>query len=335
MTTVAYGVSDFGGPEALREFLVQREVLGRDDVRIQVAFAAVNPADVLKRLGARAPSGRPPKTIEVPGMDVGGLVTEVGDSVRSLSVGDRVVAIVVPSGEHGGYRRDLVVPAASVIRAPRNVSMAAASTLPMNGLTALLALDVMGTAPRQSIAVTGAAGALGGYVIQLAKARGCVLIADAAPADEALIRKLGADHLVERGQGFAAAVRARFPEGVDALVDGALLGLEALPAVRDGGVVATVRGYTGEGTERVRVTPIRVYDVAHLTAWLEDLRDHVEAGELSLRVADLIAASDVAAAHRRLESGGVRGRIVLDFSEFRTDFVAGSDARQSGAYRDR
>jgi NADPH:quinone reductase-like Zn-dependent oxidoreductase len=129
---------------------------------------------------------------------------------------------VLPAGPHGGaYAEEIVVPAASVVRAPRGVDLAAASTLLMNALTARVALDALALTDGQTVAVTGAAGALGGYLIQLARADGLRVVADAAPADEGLVRSLGADMVVARGDGIAAAIRAVVPSGVDGLFDGA------------------------------------------------------------------------------------------------------------------
>ena len=97
------------------------------------------------------------------------------------------------------------------------------------------------------LAVTGAAGAFGGYVVQLAKADGLTVVADASEADEELVRGLGADVVVRRGDDVADRIREHFPEGVDGLADGSVQDALVLPAVKDGGAVATVRGYRGDG----------------------------------------------------------------------------------------
>ncbi len=161
--------------------------------------------------------------------------------------------------------------------------------------------------------MTGAAGSFGGYVVQLAKADGLTVVADAAPADEDLVRELGADVVLPRGEGFATAVRERYPDGVDGLADGSVQDAEVLPAVRDGGAVATVRGYRGDGERGLRVHPVVVREYGTDRAALDRLRQQVEAGQLTLRVAGTVPAADAAEAHRRLEAGGVRGRLVLTF----------------------
>ena len=317
----AAGVATFGGPEALHVLDVPEVHAGPGEVRIAVRAAAVNPTDTYARNGAYASRpGAPQEMPWIPGMDVAGVVDEVGpDGDGRLAVGDRVMAIVIPAGSHGGYREQIVLPAASVVAVPAGVDDAAACSLPMNGLTARLALDRMALQAGDVLAVTGAAGSFGGYVVQLAKVDGLTVVADASEKDLDLVRSLGADVVLPRGEGFAAAVRERFPDGVDGLADGSVQGAQVLPAVRDGGVVTTVRGYRGEDADTelargVRVLPVMVRDYGQETAALDRLRQQAEAGQVTLRVADVLPAAEAAEAHRRLEAGGVRGRLVLDFS---------------------
>lgn len=310
----AIGVKEYGGPEQLREVDLPPEPLGPGEVRVRVTAAAVSPTDTGVRAGLRSSSGRPEDGVDVPGMDAAGVVAEVGDGVDTgVAVGDHVMGVVVPRGTHGAYREDLVLPARSVTGVPTGVSDVEASTLPMNGLTAAQALDALALSPGQVLAVTGAAGAFGGYVIQLAKVAGLTVVADASEADEALVAGLGADVTLRRGPDLAARIRDRFPAGVDGLADGALLNQAALPAVRDGGAVVTVRGYAGDGQRALRVTPVMVVRWAQEWEQLDRLRQLVEAGKLTLRVAGTYPAADAAAAHQRFEAGGVRGRLVLTF----------------------
>jgi NADPH:quinone reductase len=310
----AAGVTSFGGPDALHLLDVPAEPLGAGQVRVRVSAAAVNPTDTYARNGTYA--GRDPvkEFPYVPGMDVAGVLAEIGEGVQTdLRVGDPVMGIVLPSGAHGGYREDIVLPARSVARAPAGASAVEAATLPMNGLTARLALDLMALRPGQVLAVTGAAGAFGGYVVQLARAEGITVVADASEADEDLVRGLGADVVVRRGDGVAGRIRERFPNGVDGLADGSVQDAAVLPAVRDGGAVTTVRGYRGDGRRGLRVSPVLVRRYAEEQERLDRLREQVEQGEVTLRVAATYPVDRAAEAHRRLEAGGVRGRLVLTF----------------------
>ncbi len=307
------GVTDYGGPEALRVFEVPEPHAGPGEVRIRVHAAAVNPTDTLVRNGSRAESQKEFEPPYVPGMDAAGTVDEIGDGVDThLAVGDEVMAIVVPRGSHGAYSEYIVVPADSVARTPAGASLVEAATLPMNGLTARRALDLLALQPGQSIAVTGAAGAFGGYVVQLANAEGLRVIADASAADEELVRSLGAE-VVSRGHGVAERIRALVPEGVDGLADGALLFEQALPAVRDAGGMAVVRTYSGESERGVTIHPVWVRDYARERAKLDRLREQVEEGVVTLRVAGTFSADRAGEAHRILEAGGTRGRLVIEF----------------------
>lgn len=310
------GVDEFGGPEALKVFDVPSPEPGPGQVRIRVHAATVNPTDTLFRAGAQAGNLRKTEPPFIPGMDAAGVIDAIGpQNDGRLSVGDRVVALVLPGGSRGGaYAEQIVVPAFSVVRAPKDVDFPAASTLLMNALTARLTLDALGLHEGQSLAVTGAAGAYGAYVVELALAEGLRVIADASPKDEELVRSLGVYEIVPRGDSVAVAIRELVPEGVDALADGSLQGTVVIPAIADGGGYAVVRGWEGELDRGITVHRILVSTAAKETAALERLVQQVEAGQLSLRVADVLPAAQAPEAHRRLEAGGVRGRLVLDFS---------------------
>ncbi|MFI6374414.1 NADP-dependent oxidoreductase [Streptomyces sp. NPDC050546] len=308
----AVGFTEFGGPEVLRILELPAPEAGPGEVRIQVHAATVNTVDALQRGGPSGPPDtRPPF---VPGMEAAGIVDQIGPGTDvDLTVGDHVTAIVVPSGTHGAYAEQVVVPAESVVRAPRGATDAQAASLPMNGLTARLALDTLGLKPGQTVAITGAAGAVGGYAVQLAKADGLRVVADASEQDEALVEELGADVVLRRGAEYPNRVRAEIPEGVDGVIDGASLAGLTARAVRDGGRVVTLRGFDGPGERDIVFEPIVVYRYARERAKLDRLRQQVEEGLVTLRVAKTFPAEQAAEAHRLLAAGGARGRLVLRF----------------------
>lgn len=310
----AVGITEWGGPEVLHLVELPDPEAGPGEVLIRVHAATVNPTDTVLRSGARAhlAAGIPPPY--VPGMEAAGVVEQIGGGARTdLRVGEHVMAIVLPRGSHGAYAERVVVPAESAARVPDGATDVAAATLPMNGLTVRQALDVLALGPGRTLAVTGAAGAVGGYAVQLGKAEGLRVVADASPADERLVQELGADAVVPRGDGFARGVREVLPEGADGLIDAALLDEAAVPAVRDGGRIATVRGFRGEEQRGVTFYPVLVRDYAREQAKLGELRQQASDGRLTLRVARTFPAAQAAQAHRLLEAGGTRGRLVLEF----------------------
>lgn len=310
----AIGVMEFGGPDSLQLVELPDPKPGPREVVIRVLAAAVNPTDTYIPTGARAEMLQRDPPPYVPGMDAAGILEEIGEGTDTdMQVGDRVMAIVVPRGSHGAYAERISLPAESVVHAPAGTTHAEAATLPMNGLTVRLALDLLELPRGATLGVTGAAGAVGGYAVQLAKADGLRVVADASPADESLVRGLGADIVVARGDDVADRMRAAVPDGVDGLVDAALLDQLVVPAVRDGGRIAAVRGYTGPEERGITFHPVWVRNYAREHDKLDQLRRQVEAGQITLRVARTFPAAQAAEAHKALAAGGTRGRLVLEF----------------------
>lgn len=310
----AIGLLRHGGPEVLQIVDLPQLSAGPGEVRIRVHAATVNPTDLGARNGSRAEQQKAYPPPYVPGMEAAGIIDQIGDGVpERLTLGDAVMAIVVPQGSHGAYREQIVLDARSVVRAPAGKTYAEAATLPMNGLTARRSLDLLGLTRGQVLAVTGAAGAYGGYVIQLAKADGLTVIADASEKDEPLVASLGADIVVRRGDDVASRFREHFPQGVDGLADGAALSALVIPAVRDGGAFTSVRGFQGDPQRNIRFTTTQVRSYVQEWEKLDELRRQVESGAITLRIAQLYPADGASEAHRRLEAGGTRGRLVIQF----------------------
>lgn len=312
----AIGLYEFGEPDVLQVLDLPIPEPGPGEVRIRVHAAAVSPTDAALRAGAYADRIGDQAPPFIPGMDAAGIVDALGEGADGrLSPGDRVVAFMRPLSPWGGAYADyVVVPQACVVRAPRDVDHAEASTFLMNALTARVSLDALALAPGQPVVVTGAPGLLGGYLIQLAKADGLVVIADAAPADVDLVRSFGADHVVPRGEAFAAAVRELVPAGAPGLVDAGILNGDALPAIADSGHMVVLQGWDGPTERGIELHLIFVAGWAEDTPRMERLVEQVEQGVLSLRLIDVRPAEDAARVHERMHAGGIRGRIVLDFS---------------------
>jgi NADPH:quinone reductase-like Zn-dependent oxidoreductase len=314
-TMTAIGFSRPGGPEVLEPIELPVPEPGPGEVRIRTTAAAVNPTDTMYRLTGPSPK-EDLAAPWIPGMELAGVVDAVGDGA-GWEVGQRVMAIVMPRRPLGGaYAERVVVPADAIAATPDGIGDAEASTLPMNGLTVVSALAHLALPAGATLGVTGAAGAVGGYAIELGRQAGLRIVADAKPGDRELVERLGADVVVPASRDAAeetAAFRAVAPDGVDGLVDAAVLDAAALGIVRAGGALATVRFWSGPTERDIRVHPVKVRDHLHDGAALARLVELVLAGKLTLRVADTLPATRAAEAHRRLEAGGVRGRLVLTF----------------------
>ncbi len=300
-----------GGHQVIQIAAVSIRPPERGEVRIAVEAAAVNPADLMMRRSS--PGGATGDII--PGMDAAGVIESAGPGVTRLKAGDRVMAAVMPGRPDGGAQSSfIVVPEASVVTVPRGLSLVEASAVPMNGLTALLALETAALSHGQYLGVTGGAGFLASYLIPAARKRGLKIIADAKPADAALVESYGADIVVERGPDFASAIRRHIPEGVPALLDAAVIGESVFGAIADGGVYIPVRGWDGRPAGRgIGVTPIFVYKVLGRTDWLEYVRDMAVDGEIRPRITHEYPVEEIAEAQKALEAGGLRGRPVVRF----------------------
>jgi NADPH:quinone reductase-like Zn-dependent oxidoreductase len=309
--------SRLGGPEVLEVSDLPEPKPGPGEVRIRVAAATVNPTDISFRSGRQlstvqlAEMGvRPPY---VPGMEFAGVVDAVGEGARWRQ-GERVMAIVNPRRPGGGAQAELVVvPSASVARVPEGTSLEAAATLPMNGLTVRLALDRLGLKPGQTLAVTGAAGAVGGYAVELGVSEGLRVIAVARAQDEEQVKRFGATTFIPASDGAIRAVYDAAPGGVDGLIDAAVLDGAALPAIRDGGKLATVRGFAGPSERGITIEPVRVLSYVENHDALDRLGRLVAEGRLTLRVAETFPPERAADAQRKLAAGGTRGRLLIAF----------------------
>jgi NADPH:quinone reductase-like Zn-dependent oxidoreductase len=310
----AVGFKSFGGPEVLEVMDVPEVYPGSGEIRIRNYASAVNPTDIVSRSGLVAQFQKDFVLPCVPGMDIAGVVDQVGEGVETgIKVGDNVMGMVVPKGDYGAYREQIILDQYAVVKSPKNASHLEACTLPMNGLTARLSLDLLDLKPRQVIAVTGGPGAYGGYVIQLAKADGLIVIADSNENDKELLNDLGVDHIIQRGNNFSEVIREIYPDGVDGIADGALLNELAIDAVKDGGSFTSIRGFKGEPQRDINFSATWVVAYNCDYEKLDTLRQQVEDGLVSLRVADTVAPENASEAHKRLDAGGTRGRMVINW----------------------
>lgn len=297
-TMVAAVAEGFGGPEQIEVVRVPVPQPGAGQVRVRVRAAGLNPVDGAVRAGVFGGEGQRLGF----GWDVAGEIDELGADVDGWAVSDRVVGLhygpVKPLGTHAEYA---VLDASALAPAPASVDQVTAAALPLSGLTAARAVDLLELPAGATVLVTGAAGAVGGLAVQLAARVGYVVTALAGADDEELVRSLGAAHFVPRGGAPATAV--------DGVVDTAVLGGPALAFVRDGGSYVGLIPHAAPAAERgVRVVEQEVAaDGAHLAR----LVSLVDAGELTLRVARTFPLAEAPKAHAHLADPGTRGRIVL------------------------
>ncbi|MEU7870765.1 NADP-dependent oxidoreductase [Dactylosporangium sp. NPDC049140] len=290
----AVEVSGYGDAERLRVAERPEPAAEAGRVPVRVTAAVVNPVDVWTRAGAMSgllPGLNPPFLL---GWDFAGTTAD-GTAVAGL------VPWFDEGGRTGTYAEALLADPAWLAPIPAGVDPVDAATVALNGLTAQQALELLALPAGARLLVTGASGGVGGFAVQLAAAAGLDVTAVASGGDEAFVAGLGAKEVLSRG--------AELPAGA---FDGALnaAGTEGvLAAVRDGGAFVAVTDPSEPRTERgVRVETVHVVPSS---AGLAALLGELAAGRLVTRVADRLPLTEAAAAHRRVETGGLRGKLVL------------------------
>ncbi len=299
-------VTDFGGPELLRAGERPRPVPGPREVVVDIAAANVNPTDLGARSGVfrrRAPGLRPPF---VPGWDLAGVVSAVGEEVSRYAVGDRVVGMIPWAhigGRVGAYAEAAAVDPDWLAPRPDGLDEVASATVPLNTLTARQALDLIAGPPGATLLVTGASGAVGGFATQLAVKDGLRVLAVASDGDEDWVASLGAAEVISRATDLASL------HPVDAVLDAVPVGAPAAAAARDGGVVVFTRrvGDVAGGRDLQVHSPLVHTD----SVALAELTRTVASGALRTRVNRTLDLADAGEAHRLVERGGLRGKVVL------------------------
>lgn len=296
----AISYSSYGGPEVLELVEATEPAPRPGEVVVRVQLAGVNPFD------AKLRSGQFADMIDltlphVPGAEVVGVVTAVGDGVTDVSVGDQVVGWA-----EGGYAQSARVRTWAPV--PAELSAERAVALPVAGEAALRALRALDLAPGETVLINGASGNVGSIASQVAVRRGLDVIGTAAAAHHDDLRALGV-RPTEYGEGLVERVRALAPDGVAGVLDAA--GHGVLPAAME------LRGGT-DGIVTLADDAAFDLGIPFLSGGADDQTPEVLAELVDLALDGLVlpaprefALADAAAAHAALESGGSRGKIVL------------------------
>lgn len=305
----------FGGPGNLRLAEVHKPSPAPGEVLIEVHCASVNPVDWKIREGMLAelfPYAFP----IVPGWDAAGRIAGVGKGVTAFRVGDKVFAYCrKPKIQHGTYAEYVTMTAEAVAPMPRNLDFAAASTIPLTGLTAWQSLfDTGKLSAGRKVLVHAGAGGVGSLAIQLAKNAGATVYTTARGQNHAYVRGLGADAAIDYTRGkFTDAVRALAPEGVDLVLDtvGERVQRESYKALKRGGMLVSIINLPEPGeAERYGARTSFVF-VSPNGGQLREIAALIEAGKVKPAEYEEVPLERAADAQERSRTGHVRGKIVL------------------------
>ena len=321
----AIRIREAGGPEVLELGAFDVREPGPGEVRVQVAAAGVNRADVMQRKGLYpAPPGAP---ADVPGLEIAGTVESVGEGVRSFVAGQPVMTIV----GGGGLAELAVVHERELLPVPEGMRLTDAAALPEVYLTAYDALFLQGGAGLgQTVLVHAIASGVGTAALQLLRHAGCRVVGTSRQeAKLERCRELGLAHAIETSDGaFAKKLADITPAGADLVLDtvGAKYANEDLRALRPKGTIVTIGRVGGRKGEvdlglllRKRATWIGTVLRARpleekatlIQRFAQDVLPLFADGTLKPVIDAVLPMTDAAEAHRRMEANATFGKLVL------------------------
>lgn len=293
----------YGPPEVLHVVDSTPPEPGAGQVRVRVRAAGVQPFDALFRRGEAHQWVRAtfPQRL---GNEHAGVVDAVGDGVTGWRTGAEVLGWAMLSS----YAEHVVVGVHDIAAKPPGMAWEQAGVLSASGQTAATALTALGVGEGDTVLVHAAAGGVGSFAVQLAAVRGATVIGTASPRNHDYLRTLGAIP-VAYGDGLAERVRAAAPAGVDAALDasGTVAALHAsVELVGDRDRIGTVAFQPAADQLGVR----RLSTDRSVTQ-LSGLTELWAAGKLQVVIQRAYPLGEVAQAHRAIETGHVRGKLVL------------------------
>ena len=309
----AIAVNQWGGRDRMELLEVEPPPVAPDGVLVRVRAAGLNPVDYKVREGHLADKF-PHHFPVVLGWDVAGTVEELGGGVTRFAVGDRVFGMPWFPRLARAYAEFVTSPARQLARTPDGLTDEQAGGLPLAGLTAWQSLvDVAEVGEGDRVLIHAAGGGVGHLAVQIAKARGAYVLGTARAAKHDYLRELGVDEPID----YTTTPWEQTVSDLDLVVDligGEDYGMRSLQTLRKGGLLIAVPGgvldaVAAAGREQSKRTSGIQVEPDYCA--LESLAALVDAGKLTVTVDETFPLDQAAEAHRRLEEGQARGKIVL------------------------
>lgn len=311
-TMQAIRFHEYGGPEKLVLERVSRPIPEAGSVLVRVHAAGVNPWDWKSRSGAYK-QFMPLQFPYTPGIELSGVIAEVGSGVTGLRVGQAVFG----NAPGGAYAEYAVVPATSLAPKPASLTFDQAAAVPVGAQTAWRSLfDAGNLQAGQHILIQGGAGGVGSMAVQLAHWKGAHVTATASANNHAFVRSLGAETVIDyQSSPFESAVH-----DMDMVLDavGGDLQERSLHVLRPGGILVTIAGQPP--LEKAQALGVRAAspgraDPATNAAMLGKISELIEAGKIKVEVTTVFPLAEASKAHALSQGGHGRGRIVLHIAD--------------------
>ncbi len=304
-------VQDYGSPEVLVFEDVPRPKVSSGEVLIHVRAAGVNPIDWKIRSGM-AKGMFPVRFPWIPGLDISGIIDEVGANVSDLKPGDAVFGMI--ESRSGGYAEYAVIKATGLAPKPESLDFIQAAALPLVSMVAWQSLfDTAHLSPGQKVLVHGASGGVGHMAVQLAKWKGAKVIGTASAKNAQFLKELGVDEVIDyHTTKFEDVVR-----DVDVVLD--LIGGDtqkrSWKVIKKGGMLISTVGITSPD-EAGKYGVKAVNFMSHPDGnELRQIGKLIDEGKIEPVVSTVLPLKDAAKAHELSQSGHVRGKIVLKVSD--------------------
>jgi NADPH:quinone reductase-like Zn-dependent oxidoreductase len=309
----AIRIHTHGGPEVLVYEDAPRPVPGTGEVLIRVYAAGINPADWKTRMapGRLAPSSFP----AILGWDVSGVIETLGPGVTEFREGDAVYGMIRFPKPGAAYAEYTTAPITDIARKPTTIDHVHAAAVPLAALTAWQALfEQVHLSENHTILITGAAGGVGHFAVQLAKAKGAYVIGTASARNADFLRGLGVNQVID----YTTTPLDKAVQGVDVVFDtvGGQTRERAIDVLKRGGtLVSTVVGRPSE--EHVAATGIQAHGmlVHPSSEQLVQIARLIDEDRVRPIVDTAFPLTDARKAHELSESGHVRGKVVLRIVE--------------------
>ncbi len=309
----AFALDEFGRPGSVQEVPTPEPAEGQ--VRVKVQAGGINPFDNAV-LGGMLKDRMPHHFPLIPASDLSGIVDKVGAGVDWLKVGDHVFG---QTGQmelgHGSLAEYAIASSGTIAKRPDSIDPEFGAALPLAGVSALQSIEPIGLKQGDVVVILGAAGGIGGFATQIAKAAGAVVVGVAGHDKHDYVRSLGADQVIDYAAADVVdAVRTSHPKGIKAVVHTAgepetLAGLAGL--VSEGGFVISMRGGAKVDDLAARhVTGINVM-TRTTTEALTELIAMVTAGDLKRPAIKAFTLADAGKAFLEIGAGHVRGKLVV------------------------
>lgn len=310
-------ITDFGEPDVFAKRELERPIPKPDELLVKVYATSVNPADCGIRRGVFGQSLSLPAIL---GYDVSGVVEAKGELVHNFAVGDEVYYGITLFSGPGANAEYHVASAATVARKPSNLTHPQAASVPVAGGTAWAALIDRGALQvGETVLIHGAAGGVGTFAVQIARAAGAYVFATCGGYDRELVESLGADKVIDyRNQDFVEIInRDTNGAGVDLSFDGVggEVLAQSLAVTKVSGRAVTITGIGGNLNLAInRNITVHFVHLDDARPKLEAMKTLIERGLIQPVVGTTLPVTQVAQAHQKLEQGGegTYGKIVLE-----------------------